>query len=187
MKYTIIVIGTSAGGLDVLKILLSGLRNPNKLPILILQHTSPSNENYLTTILSDISGLPAYEVEDKMPIRDGCIYTPAANYHMLMEKDWTLSLSVEPRVAYARPSIDVLFETVADACKDRTIGILLTGANHDGANGMKVIKDKGGYTIIQDPKDAYAKEMPEAALARISPDYLGSIYEIKNKLEQIVS
>lgn len=187
MKYKIIVIGTSAGGISALKLLLAGLANPNKLPILILQHVSPKGDSYLPSIIRSASGFKAYEVEDKTSIQPGCVYTPAPNYHMLMEKDWTISLTVEARVSYARPSIDVLFESVADTCKDKAIGIILTGANHDGAYGISCIEKFGGYTLVQDPKTAYASAMPSAAIKQITPDFVGNIEEIKRHLELIIS
>lgn len=186
MPYEIIIIGTSAGGIDALKELLSMLSNPHKLPIIVLQHISPNGPSYLSSILNSYTGIVSYEVEDKMKIEDNHIYVPAPNYHLLMEKDWTLSINVEERVAYARPSIDVLFESVADACYDKVIALLLTGANHDGANGLKVIQDKGGYTIVQDPESSYSNEMPISALKIMTPDFVGSIKEIKKHLEELI-
>ena len=154
MDYKMLVIGTSAGGIDAMKALFGRLALPFDIPIVVVQHMDPGSRSYLPNILASISGLPCYEAGDKMPIRENCIYTPAPNYHVLMEKDWTLSLCVGPRVSYARPSIDVFFETAADAVKDKLIGVLLTGANFDGAAGLKAIKDHGGYTLVQDPKEA---------------------------------
>lgn len=186
MKYDLIVIGTSAGGIDALKKLLTKLNNPNNIPIIVLQHISTSGHSYLASILNSYSRIETLEVEDKMPIEKSHIYVPAPNYHVLMEKDWTFSLNVEKRVSYARPSIDVLFESVADACHDSVIAILLTGANHDGANGMKVISEKGGYTIVQSPGSAYASDMPDSALKVIEPNYVGTLVDIKMHLEEIL-
>lgn len=186
MNYDLIVIGTSAGGIDALKQILTKLNNPNNIPIIVLQHISTSGHSYLASILNSYSRVKTLEVEDKMPITKNHIYVPAPNYHVLMEKNWTFSLNVEKRVSYARPSIDVLFESVADACHEHVIALLLTGANHDGANGMKVIGQKGGYTIVQSPDSAYASEMPESALKVMEPDYVGALSDIKQHLEEIL-
>lgn len=186
MDYELIIIGTSAGGIEALREIVSNLDNPKELPIIILQHMSTKGPSYLSSILNSYSRKPTFEVEDKMEIKKGHIYVPAPNYHMLMEKDWTLSLNVEDRVSYARPSIDVLFESVADACHERVVALLLTGANHDGANGIKCISDKGGYTIVQDPETAYASEMPKSALRVMQPNFIGSIKEIKLHLEALI-
>ncbi len=115
--YEIIVIGTSAGGIDCLKELLPRINKPLEIPIIVIQHLQATGVSYLPSILSDCSGIKCFEAEDKMDIVDGYIYTPAPNYHLMMEKDWTLSLNVDDRVSYARPSIDVTFESVADTVK----------------------------------------------------------------------
>lgn len=186
MGFKVIVIGTSAGGIDAVKRLLINLNNPGRLPIIILQHMNPNADSYLADLMEAHLGLPSFEVEDKMTLEYGCVYTPAPNYHMLLERDFTFTLTTEERVCYARPSVDVLFESVGDACKEETIAILLTGANHDGAAGMKHIKDQGGYTMIQEPASAYARRMPESALELIEPDFIGNIEDIKSNLEHIL-
>ena len=186
MAYKVIVIGTSAGGIDASKRLLEGLHNPNRLPIIILQHMNPRAESYLAKLFEMSLDIPSYEVEDKMLLQSGCLYTPAPNYHVLLESDYTFSLSTEERVCYARPSVDVLFESVADVFKDQVIGVLLTGANHDGASGLRYIQEKGGYTMVQDPKDCYARRMPESALELIIPDFIGTIETMKRNLELIL-
>jgi two-component system chemotaxis response regulator CheB len=182
MSYEILVIGASAGGIEALKLLLPRIEQPLDIPIIVIQHLQPDAPSYLAVILETASGLTCYEAEDKMVLEANCIYTPAPNYHIMMEKDWTLSLNVGERVAYARPSIDVLFESVADAAKSKVVGVLLTGANHDGAVGLKAIQDMGGYTIVQDPKEAFAKQMPESALNIMVPDEVLEIKEIANSI-----
>ncbi len=184
--YEMIVMGTSAGGLACLKELLPQINRPLNVPILIVQHLQPTNRSFLADIIETTTGLKTYEVEDKMLIEDGCVYTPAPNYHILMEKDWTLTLSVENKVSYARPSIDVTFESVADACRESVIGVLLTGANHDGAKGLKYIQELGGYTIVQEPSSAYANEMPNAALGIMEPDAVLTIEAIAKKINDLV-
>lgn len=184
--YKMVVIGTSAGGIDALKLLFNYLKAEFKLPILVVQHLEPTSSSYLPRILSEAAARDCFEVEDKMMIETNCVYTPAPNYHMLFEKDWTISLTVDQRVSYARPSVDVLFETAADAVKDELIGIILTGANADGAKGIKRIQDLGGYTMVQEPRSAYASEMPRAALKCIKPNEVLDIKGIANKLNELV-
>ncbi|MBI9012769.1 MAG: chemotaxis protein CheB [Clostridiales bacterium] len=180
-----IVIGTSAGGLVAAKELLTILKHPYPLPIIIIQHLSPSHESYLPKLLSE-TGHMVLEVDEKTPIEKGKVYVAPPNYHVLIEKDYTFSLTVEARESYARPSIDVTFETASDAYKHQLIGILLTGANHDGAKGMKRIFVNKGFTIVQDPKTAHAEEMPVSALKLIKPDKILSINEIGHFLNDLV-
>lgn len=186
MAYNIIVVGTSAGGIEALKILFSKLKKPLGIPVIVVQHLQPSSASYLAHILADASGLKAYEAEDKMSLIEDVIYTPAPNYHLMMEKDWTLSLNVDERVSYARPSIDVTFESVADASKDKAIGIILTGANHDGAKGLSAIKEQGGYTIVQEPSTAYAKEMPIAAIKEAKPHEILEVEAIASRINSLL-
>jgi len=181
-----IVIGTSAGGLEVLKELLSIIKHPFPLPIIIIQHLSPNHESYLPKILSH-TGHKVLEVDEKISIEKEKVYIAPPNYHVLVEKDYTFSLTVEARESYARPSIDVTFETASDAYKSSLIGILLTGANHDGAQGLKRILDNEGYTIVQDPKTAYADEMPVSAIKLIQPNEILSIKDIGHFLNDLLN
>lgn len=178
MNYAAIAIGTSAGGIEALKAILKGIDKPLSVPIVIVQHLSPRHESYLPSILAQVTGHNVKEIEEKERLESGWIYIAPPNFHVLVEKDETLSLTVEKRVCYARPSIDVMFETAADAYREKLIGVILTGANHDGALGMKRIKELGGYTIIQNPERAYSSEMPYAALGEIDPDAILDIEEI---------
>lgn len=187
MGYELIVIGTSAGGIDALKELFTYLDHQITQPILIVQHLEPKSHSYLAAIVSEMSRKTTYETEDKMVIENSCIYVPAPNYHMMMEKNWTLSLNVESRVSYARPSIDVLFESVADAVREKTIGVILTGANGDGANGLLAVKSLGGYTIVQTPKTSYAREMPEKCIAKADPDEILSVKEMAVRINKLLN
>lgn len=186
MKYSILVIGTSAGGIDALKHLLPLLDWPLGIPVVVVQHLQPQSASYLPQILSRTSGRPCYEIEDKMVAEDDVIYTPAPNYHLILEKDWTFSLSVGERVSYARPSIDVAFETIADAAKNGAIGVVLTGANHDGSAGLKAIKDAGGYTIVQNSEQAYAREMTDSAIKLAKPHEVLKLEEIALRINHII-
>lgn len=187
MSYELIIIGTSAGGIDALKELFQYLDSKITQPIIIVQHLEPKSHSYLSAIIGEISGKKAFEAEAMMVIEDGCIYVPAPNYHLMMEKDWTLSLNVEKRVSYARPSIDILFESAADAVKDKVLGVILTGANGDGANGLLTVKDQGGYTLVQDPKTAYAREMPEKCIAKVKPHDVLTLKEMAIRINKLTS
>lgn len=187
MTYDIILIGTSAGGIDALRTVLKTMRKPIPVPVLIVQHLSPQGESYLPDILSRVEGLVAVEAEEKIRPRPGCAYVAPPNYHLMVELDHTLSLSVDEKVCYARPSIDVLFQTAADAYGSSAVGIILTGANHDGASGLETVKRYGGYTIVQEPQEAYASEMPAAAIrATDEPDEILPLERIGQKLNALL-
>ncbi len=173
-----IVVGASAGGLYALKKLLPALPASFPCPVLVVQHMSPQSDNYMTHMLNDISPLTIKEADEKEPVLAGTIYIAPPDYHLLVENDFTLSLSMEEKINYSRPSIDVLFETAADTYRSHLMGIILTGANADGANGLLAIKNKGGVTIVQHPDDAESPAMPLAAIERADPDKVLTLEEI---------
>lgn len=176
--YDAIVIGTSAGGLDALTIILPTLISELPVPVIIVQHISSSSDSFLITYFSKLCKLAVKEVEEKESLKPGCIYFAPPDYHVLVESDLTLSLSNEEKVNYSRPSIDVLFETASWAFGKRLIGLILTGANWDGAAGLKLIKKNGGLTLVQDPKTAMVARMPEAAIECFNPDHILPLEEI---------
>jgi two-component system chemotaxis response regulator CheB len=178
----IIVVGASAGGLNALTALLSPLPGDYGFPVLIVQHLSPLSDNYWLEKIGEACNLKIKEAEEKEVIKKGFVYVAPSNYHLLVERDNTLSLSVEEKVNFSRPSIDVLFETASDVFKQDVIGILLTGASQDGAAGMKKIKENGGVTIVQDPETAENRYMPESAIKVAKIDYILSLEEIVNLL-----
>jgi two-component system, chemotaxis family, protein-glutamate methylesterase/glutaminase len=163
MKYELAVIGTSLGGLQALSMILLGFPKSLPIAIAIVQHRHISSERELVNALQQYSLLPIIEAEDKLAIVAGNIYLAPANYHLLVEFGH-FALSTDAPVSYARPSIDVLFETAADAYLDRVIGIILTGANHDGARGLAKIEAYGGLTIVQEPSTAISPTMPNSAI-----------------------
>lgn len=123
------------------------------------------------------------EADEKEEIENGVVYFAPPNYHLLIERDHTFSLSADRRVNFARPSVDVLFESAANAYGSELIGVILTGANNDGARGLKKIKDMGGLTIVQDPASAEARYMPEAAIEEVQTvDYILPLEKIKTIL-----
>ncbi|MCK9219213.1 MAG: chemotaxis protein CheB [Bacteroidales bacterium] len=177
-KYEAVVIGSSAGGLHALKRLFLGLDSSFNLPVIIVQHLSADADNYLINILNDLGKLKVKEADEKEEPAKGYAYLAPPNYHLLFEPDRTFTLTIDERVNYARPSIDVLFETAAEAFKDRLIGIIFTGANSDGSKGLKKIKEFGGLTIVQDPDTAEVDSMPRAAIQTASVDHIATIEEI---------
>ena len=169
MPYELIVIGTSWGGLAALGRLLDHVPDDLDLPIVIAQHRGPESiEGALQASLQRRVTRPVREVDDKDSIEHGRLYLAPPDYHLLVERG-TFGLSVDERVQYARPSIDVLFESAADAYGPGAVGVVLTGANDDGAAGLVRITERGGVAIAQDPATAEAPTMPAAAIAAAAP------------------
>jgi len=168
--YELIVIGTSWGGLEALSRLLAGLHDDIHQPIVIAQHRSPESEDIaLARLLQHHTRRIVVDPDDKTPLEHDHVYLGPPDYHVLVEEGH-LALSTDAPVQFARPSIDVLFGSAADAYGDRTIGIVLTGANADGAEGLARIKDRGGVAIVQDPATSEKRTMPDAAIAATVPD-----------------
>jgi len=165
MTYEIVVVGASWGGLHALERVLTGLPEQFEPAVVIAQHRSPqSQRDGLATLLEQYAHRPVQDAGDKDPIEPGRVYLAPPDYHLLVEPGH-FALSVDERVQHARPSIDVLFESAADAYRERTVGVVLTGANRDGAAGLARIKELGGVAIVQSPHEALAHAMPRAALA----------------------
>ena len=173
-----ITIGVSAGGMHALSTIIPALPADFPIPIIVIQHISPQSDNYTTRYLDSISKIRVKEVDEKEKILPGKVYTAPPNYHVLIEEDETFSLSVEDRINFARPSIDVLFESAADVYGSTLIGVILTGANNDGSKGLKQIKEDGGLTIVQDPDTAEVDGMPRAAIETTRVDYILKLDEI---------
>jgi two-component system chemotaxis response regulator CheB len=164
-----IVIGGSAGALEALLVILPALPEQVWCPIAIVLHLPPAQPNLVPEILSRVSGRAVHEAEDKAPLRDRTIYVAAPNYHLLIERNRSLSLSIDEPVHHSRPAIDVLFESAADAYGPAVAGLILSGANHDGAEGLFQIRQAGGVAIVQAPATASSSMMPEAAMRRVGP------------------
>ena len=159
-----VVIGVSAGGIKALGVILPALPPDFAVPVLVVIHLPPSRKSVIADLFQDKCPLDVREAEDKEPLVPGVVYFAPPDYHLLVETDRSLSLSSEEPVMFSRPSIDVLFETAADAYGPGLVGVILTGANPDGAQGLKAICDAGGRAIVQTPAHAFAPAMPEAAL-----------------------
>ncbi|WP_439851328.1 chemotaxis protein CheB [Pseudomonas syringae] len=180
-----IVVGASAGGVEALLRIFSTLRPGFSLPILTVLHLPDDRRSQLAHVFQNRLPIPVKEADDKEDIVPGTLYFAPACYHLSVESDRSLSLSQEERVFYSRPSIDILFDSAADAYGSRLAGVLLTGANNDGARGLLQVRKYGGFTVIQDPLQAQASTMPEAALALQSPDYLLSLNDIGRLLVEL--
>ena len=171
--YDIVLVGTSWGGLAALRTLVAGLPDDLSMAVAIVQHRHKDSDHLLRTLLQERSALAVCEVEDKMPIEHGMVYVAPPDYHTLIEPGH-FSLSTEAPVRYSRPSIDVAFMSAADSYRHRAVGIVLTGANADGAEGLQRISEHGGLALVQDPETAESPTMPRAAAkavprARVMP------------------
>jgi two-component system, chemotaxis family, protein-glutamate methylesterase/glutaminase len=170
-QYKAVVIGGSAGSFQVINKVLATLPENFELPIIMCLHRLKHVRNGFVEALNIKSTIEITEPEDKETIRRGKIYLAPANYHLLLELGNTFALSTDEMINNSRPSIDLTLETAAYVYKQRLIGILLSGANRDGAMGMKKIKDRGGLTIVQDPQECMIDTMPTAALKLTPIDY----------------
>lgn len=162
-SFQAVVIGASAGALEALSAILPDLPANFPIPILIVVHVPPDRPSALADLFAAKCRMAVKEAEDKEPLLAGTIYFAPPDYHLLVEVDKTVALSSDEQVFFSRPSIDVLFETAADAYQERLIGIVLSGANSDGANGLKAVMGAGGVGLVQNPDTAFAAAMPEAA------------------------
>jgi len=176
--YEAIVLGASAGGFNVIKQLTATLPKDFSLPIMVVQHVSDTSDGSWADMLDRESKLRVKEADEKEKIKPGTVYLAPANYHLLVEPDHTLTLTVDERVNYARPSIDVLFETAAEAYRERLIGLVYTGANRDGAAGLAHIKANGGLAVVQDPTTAESPVMPTSAIRAAHPQHVLSPEQI---------
>jgi len=171
--YDIVMVGTSWGGLAALRTLVAGLPEEFGMAVVIVQHRHKDSDHLLRVLLQERSPLEVCEVEDKMPIEHGRVYVAPPDYHTLVETGH-FSLSTEAPVRYSRPSIDVAFGSAADSYTHRAVGVVLTGANADGSDGLRRISERGGMAIVQDPATAESATMPRAAAkavprARVMP------------------
>lgn len=181
-----VVIGVSAGGLEALKAIIPALRADFSLPVMIVQHLSADSTSFLPVFLNDMSALTVKEAEDKEVLAGKTVYIAPPDYHLLVEADQSLSLSQEPKVNFSRPAVDVLFETAAEAYGSGLVGIVLTGANNDGAKGLARIKALGGLTVVQSPETAAATAMPMAAIEVAKPDHVLPLRDIGPFLNTLI-
>ena len=167
-----IVIGGSAGALEALMRILPALPASFPIPVAIVLHVLAGKPTHLAEVLGAKCAMPVKEPEDKEPIAAATVYVAPSNYHLLVERTRHFSLSVDEPVNFSRPSIDVLFESAADAYRSALAGVVLAGSNDDGAKGLARIKEAGGIAIVQSPETAPSREMPDAALRRTIVDHV---------------
>lgn len=184
-RYQLIVIGGSAGSAAALTELLPVFPIDYPLPIVVAQHLHPWQDDSFVERYVGRCAMRVKVADEKEPVQAGSIYFAPANYHLLIEDDQTFSLSIDEKVNYARPAIDILFESAADAYAPGLVGVILTGANNDGAAGLRLIKQKGGLAIVQDPKTADSAYMPRAAIEAARADYVLAVPDIGQLLLDI--
>lgn len=181
-----VVLGVSAGGFHALPAVLSYLDRSLPVPVFIVQHLSPLSDTYLVEHLQDICQIEVKTAEDKEIPRPAVVYLAPPDYHLLIEADYSLALSMEDRVNYSRPSIDVLFESAAEVYFDTLIGVIMTGANTDGSKGLKEIKKCGGMAVVQAPETAEVDLMPRSAINSVEVDYIVPLDELGAFLNKMI-
>jgi two-component system, chemotaxis family, protein-glutamate methylesterase/glutaminase len=181
----IVVVGASLGGLYAMRALLAGLPPDFSLPVVLAQHRRPDADSRLSEILGDACSFPVIEPEDKEKLLGGRLYVAPANYHLLVARD-TLWLTVDAPVWFSRPSIDVLFESAAEAFGAAAVGIVLTGSNEDGAAGARAIKRAGGVVLVQDPASCESPVASRAAMAATTVDAVLPVPDLSRRLVQLV-
>jgi len=184
-RIELVVIGGSAGGVDALIGLLPELPVGYGPTVVCILHVPADRDSRLADVFELRAALPVREARDKEPLAPGVIYFAGSGYHLSVERERCFSLSCEPPVQFARPAIDVLMESAADAYGPRLAGILLTGANHDGADGMRRIRERGGLTVVQDPAEAFSSAMPEEAIRRCAPHLVLPLSGIRTLLPML--
>jgi two-component system, chemotaxis family, protein-glutamate methylesterase/glutaminase len=177
----VVVVGTSLGGLEALTTLLRSLPRELAVPIAIAQHRRKVEDDMLQRLLAAQCAIPVLEPHDKEPLEAGRVYLAPSDYHLLIEPA-SFALSTEGPINYARPSIDLLFESAASAHRSGVIGVVLTGANQDGAMGSRAIKAHGGSVFVQDPETAHCPTMPAAAIAATPVDAILALPELCQRL-----
>jgi two-component system chemotaxis response regulator CheB len=182
-----VVIGASAGGVEAVGALLSALPQSFGAAVAVVIHVPPANDNLLVRVLEPRCALPLREASDKEKVERGTVYLAPPGYHLMIEPERTFALSVDEPVHFSRPSVDVLFESAAHAYRDRLLGIVLTGANADGAEGLRVVRELGGAAWVQQPQSAYASAMPAAAMERAGADRIFTVDEMAGALAALAT
>ena len=180
-----VAVGASAGGVEALILLLDALPADFAPAVFIVLHLPKGRESMLPQLFSRRCALSVKEAEDNEAIKAGTVYLAPADYHLLIEPEKSLSLSLDEPQHYSRPSIDLLFESAAYAYRERLLGIILTGASMDGASGLQTVRALGGLAWVQDPDEAIASAMPAAAISLAGADHVLPVKEIAAKLSSI--
>lgn len=177
-KFRAVVAGVSSGGVEALELVISALPADFPLPVMVVAHISPESGNGLALLLDEQCAIRVKEADEMETAAAGTVYLAPPNYHLQVEKDGSLSLSVDPPVMFARPSVDVLFESAASVFGAGLIGVVMTGVGSDGSNGLRRIRAAGGVAVVQDPAGAIADGMPRNAIEAASPDYIVPLQQI---------
>lgn len=184
-RYRAVVVAASTGGIQALRTLLRAIDPGLPVPVLIVQHTASEDGHVLCEVLASDSALPVSEAEPRQPAVPGCAYLAPPGYHLLVECGPRLALSVDEKVCHVRPSADVLFASAADVWRSGLIGVVLTGANEDGAAGLAAIRSRGGLGIVQQPEEAEMRQMPDAALRLAGADHVLGLADIGPMLNRM--
>ncbi|HEY3133726.1 MAG TPA: chemotaxis protein CheB [Gemmatimonadaceae bacterium] len=184
MHYSVVAVGTSWGGLSVMTKVLGGLPQDFPIPIVVVQHRSKDSDTLLSELLQDSTDLTVCEIEDKDVLQPGRVHIAPADYHVMLEPGF-LSLTLEEPVRFSRPSIDVMFDSAADTYGPATIGVVLTGANEDGARGLAHIVRRGGHALVQDPKTAEIPIMPRAAVRAVPSAEIVPLHSLAPRLIEL--
>jgi len=183
--FKVVIIGGSAGSLEVLMKVLPRLTPISKFAVVFVLHRKSAEDSTLEELIAMKTVIPVKQVEDKTPLLPGFIYVAPSDYHLLFETHHQLSLDTSEKINYSRPSIDVSFESAAEVYGPQLTGILLSGANSDGTNGLKVIKQQGGTVVIQDPATAEMPYMPRTALENVTPDFVLGVEDLLQFINNI--
>jgi two-component system chemotaxis response regulator CheB len=177
-----VVIGASAGGVEAVGTLLDALPQSFGAAVAVVIHIPAANDSLLPRVLGARCPLPLRDVADKEAVESGTVYIAPPGYHLMIEPQKTFALSLDEPVHFSRPSIDMLFESAAHAYRERLLAIVLTGANADGAEGLRIVRELGGVAWVQEPQGAYAPTMPAAAIARAGADRILSVPQMASAL-----
>lgn len=187
VRYNLVVIGGSAGSLDVVLKIIAEIPDQTSVPFLVVVHRKSDADSVLQSLLKTRTGRPVREVEDKDQLEPGVVYIAPPDYHLLLEDKHNFSLDFSEKVNFSRPSIDVTFRAVADVFGPEAIGVLLSGANADGAAGLKAIKKAGGVSIVQDPETAEVQFMPRQAILVGAHSHVSLAHQIPVLLKQLLT
>jgi len=181
----LVAIGCSTGGLRALQVLLRGLAPCPRTAFVVVIHTASADADSLCQLLARDTSMSVQEAQERAPVLPGVLYVAPPGYHLLIGRDQYFYLNVDPKVCFVRPSIDVLFESAADAYRNRMAGVILTGANDDGARGLRCVRRRAGIALVQDPEEAEASSMPEAALSLAGADHCLALAGIASELNRM--
>jgi len=184
-QFEAIVIGASSGGIEALSVLLPAFRSDLQGTVFVVVHLPRQRPSLLVDVVSHRCALRVREAQDKEPIERGTLYVAPPDYHLLIDKGPQIALSIDEPINFSRPSIDALFESAADVYGDRLLGIILSGANEDGAGGLAAVRRRGGAAFVQDPTEAGCPIMIAAALKRTPDAQVLNLEKMRQRMAQL--